>query len=178
MSKAGDDYAKHLISTLQRADRYLMTGGSAAVVFWVFSFAEFRKPVSWSLLGFPLELNGLLAQVFAFSLSAAALLFADQAVLHSEDLVKRTGMGEDAAKAAFAVPSILTLGAPGRFLFTVGPSILLCFGLWNVGSRGTWSLHWFFWASLVSVAAWGLAVFGHAQLRLGEWYLDRRAKAG
>lgn len=178
MSNVGDAYAKHLISTLQKADRYLMTGGSAAVVFWVFSFAEFRDPVHWSLLGFPLELNALLAQVFAFSLSAAALLFADQAVLHSEDLVKRTGMSADAAKEAFAIPSILTLGAPGRFLFSVGPSILLCFGLWNVGARRTWSLHWFFWASLASVAAWGVAVFAHAQLRLGKWYLDRRAKVG
>lgn len=173
MEDQGTTYAKHIKDTLAKADHYLLAAGSASVIFWVFSFAEYDAEVSWSLLGFPLALNGFLAQVFSFCLCGAALIFGDQAVLHCRDLITRTGLDRGTALAAMACPSILTLGPIGRFLVTFLPSGLLAHGLWNVHSNSTWPLTGLAWLVPVIPVVWGPLVFLHAQSRLGAWFLDR-----
>jgi hypothetical protein len=176
MNKLADVYAQHLEETLKSADRYLLFAASAALAFAVFSFAKGNGTVDFTLAGFPLHMNAVLAQVLLYFFSVGAFWLADHAVIHCRDLVRKLEDDPERVVAIMSYPTTLTLG-PMRWSVTVVPSLLLMLGVVAIWRLETWSVGIRWLDATVSLLALsfggiGLAVGGHAVLYLKRWFLD------
>lgn len=181
MRELTDVYAEHLEEALKAADRYLVLAASAALGFFTLSFAKARSDFDFTLGGFPLHMNAVLAQALLYVFSVGAFWLADHAVLHCRDLVRKLEDDKERVVAVMSYPTILTLG-PMRSAVTILPSLLIMLGVANIWRLAEWSFgsKWLNELVLIFAAALGLGGVGvwvHTERYLKKWFLDTKRPA-
>ena len=141
--------SENLKATLEKAERYVLVGLSSAVAFAVLSLPEAQtggpgEGVKWTLLGFSLNFDPRLALLMLYVLYFFSCLFADNMLLHVEDLVQRLNDSVE-VRAILTYPTILTVSPIGQFVVTVIPAVLICLGLAKSHYSGIFELPQFVW---------------------------------
>lgn len=166
--------SENLKITLEKAERYTLLALTSAVAFAVLSLpARTGTPseVKWSLLGFELDFDPRLALLMMYGLYAFSCLFADNMLLHVQDLATRNEPTE--VREMLMYPTILTVSPIGQLAVTVIPGILICFGLWRSYVGGVFNMPWIaWWFAFGYGGVAGLEVYARVRLCIDKTLRD------